>query len=537
MVENDVSQNSAPKTLLGRGDMLFALTAVAMVAGLLVPLPEMLLDAMWGLALCLSLAVLITVFSARNAAELAGFPLLVVLSIILRLAVGLSAARLIFLTGTGGRVIEKTGEAISAANPIWTIIICPVAAVVVLAVIIVCSGRITRAARRFTAEIIPLKEAGIETDLKTGVIDYNQARSLSDRIFTETSLYLNMAGVSRLMVCEAVIAALAVFVTVLGLSVMGLMNHGPNSAAVSASAVFAGGLSILVLTPPVIIAVASASLLSKKSLLVGTVPQNEKPNQGSKGFQVFTEEGTGEKVEILNPDFSKVAKAHNLDVFAEEKQAEFEQARADQQVSRPQEDKQETDDSVVPGGRESGAARIIPVGHRFASVQDYYEDIADNITTPDLRTVMLAAESVRSLPVTVAVNTAIELVKRSKKVLVVDTDIKRSAVARAFDINPGIRTGKPLETCITGLFILSLRETGEEGFAEKLAETCKGFDKVIIYRPEGGSDFSTADNLFGAEAAVIFTLKDTSDDRLYNALVNTNCPPVAVMLPPDKAVR
>ena len=60
--------------------------------------------------------------------------------------------------------------------------------------------------------------------------------------------------------------------------------------------------------------------------------------------------------------------------------------------------------------------------------------------------IVLASDKVHSLPVTVAVNIAIRLAQKKQKVLLVDTDDERNAVAHVFDLNPEVHVQKKIQT-------------------------------------------------------------------------------------------
>ena len=61
------------------------------------------------------------------------------------------------------------------------------------------------------------------------------------------------------------------------------------------------------------------------------------------------------------------------------------------------------------------------------------------------QTVLLAAAGTKTLPVTIPVNVAIELVGKKKRCLLIDLDLKRDAIAKALDISdkPGVSAVQP----------------------------------------------------------------------------------------------
>jgi len=305
------------EVLFARNDFIFTAAALSLFGGLLLPVPVRLLDVLWVLSLCLSAALLLITISAKDAGELSSFPLLLVVASVLRIALTVASARLIFLGGTCGAVVETIGKGIAAAgSPVRTIIIAPLVAVVVGIVIYGATKRITKASLRFVLEIMPLKKIGIETDLNAGIVDEHKAEELKDRIRRETHFYLNMAGVTKLMRCDAAMAGMVVLVTVAGqMAITTIDKMTPDANVLTQTYVsLATGAAILALGSAVIIALASAYLLGKSSLSLGGGNSDDQP-QCSETIEIISEEtGESEEVELLNPDFAAVGNREGADL-------------------------------------------------------------------------------------------------------------------------------------------------------------------------------------------------------------------------------
>jgi len=514
------------EVLFARNDFIFTAAALSLFGGLLLPVPVRLLDVLWVLSLCLSAALLLITISAKDAGELSSFPLLLVVASVLRIALTVASARLIFLGGTCGAVVETIGKGIAAAgSPVRTIIIAPLVAVVVGIVIYGATKRITKASLRFVFEIMPLKKIGIETELNAGIVDEHKAEELKDRIRRETHFYLNMAGVTKLMRCDAAMAGVVVLVTVAGqMAITTIDRMTPDANVLTQTYVsLATGAAILALGPAVIIALASAYLLGKSSLSLGGGNSDDQP-QRSETIEIISEEtGENEEVELLNPDFAVVANRQG---------ANLKNGQRDESIARF-----EPVGESEAGGRQSKSISCI---QKFSSIEDYYNDIAgriENLPT-EQKPVLFAAESVAELPVTVAVNVAIRISKKNQRCLLIDTDAARNAVAKVFEMEPGRMQDEPADTCIENLSIWASGDlTGRDmQYPEERIKTfASQYDRVIIYAPNISSA-SRRETLSGIGASAIVFKTDKRDDNLSRLLRDSNCELLAIMPAAENAV-
>jgi hypothetical protein len=521
-----ITEKLLSEVLFARNNFVFTAGALSLLGGLLLPMPMRLLDVLWVLSLCLSAALLLITLSAKESGELSSFPLLLVVASVLRIALTVASARLIFLGGTGGAIIEAIGKPIAAAgSPVWTIIIAPLVAVVVGIVIYGATKRITKASLRFAFEIMPLKKIGIETDLNSGIINDHKAGELKDRISRETQFYLNMAGVTKLMRCDAAMAGVVVLVTVAGQTAITTIDRmTPDANVLTQTYVsLATGAAILALGPAVIIALASAYLLGKSSLSLGGGNSDDQP-QRSETIEIVSEEtGENEEVELLNPDFAAVANRRG---------ANLKNGQRDESIARFEPAAQSE-----AGHRQSKSISCI---QKFSSIEDYYNDIAARIETlpTEQKPVLFAAESIEDLPVTVAVNVAIRISKENCRCLLIDTDAARNAIAKVFEMEPGQMQDEPADTCIENLSIwasggLAGRDTQYP--EERIKTFASQYDRVIIYAPNISSA-SRRETLSGIGASAIVFKTDKRDDHLSRLLRDSNCELLTIMPAAENAV-
>ena len=158
------------RVLFARGDFVFTAAALSLVAGFLLPIPLRVLDVLWVCGLCLSAAVLLIALSGKDSGELSAFPLVLVGTAGLKIVLTATSAKLIFLKGSGGTVLDGVGGFLVKGNTVWAAVISVLIAVVVVMVVQQAIRRIRRTAVKYASEILPLKNISVETDLNIGSV-------------------------------------------------------------------------------------------------------------------------------------------------------------------------------------------------------------------------------------------------------------------------------------------------------------------------------------------------------------------------------
>jgi len=513
-----ITEKYSSQVVIARNEFIFTTAALSLLGGLLAPIGAQLLDVLWVLSVCLGGAIVLIGFSAKETGELSSFPLLLVGGSWLRIALTAAAARLIFLGGTGGVIIESIGGAIGSGGTIWMMVITPVAAIAAGLVVYGATRRIMKASLSFAFDTMPLKKISIETELNAGIIDSDKAASLKDKIASETQFYLNMAGVTKLLRCDAAVAVLVVIVTGAGqmaIMAIGRMNAG-GEVLTQTYVSLAAGVAILALGPAVLTSAAAAHLLGKSSLSLGGADSAE---QRSRTIKIVSQEsGRREKVELLNPDFVEVGPRSGSPAGVEVK-------------NKPSDENIASFEPVSRAGK--GQSKSIRCIEKYNSIEDYYNDIARRIENlpGEQKAVLFGAASVEELPVTVAVNVAINISKKGRRCLLIDADAERNAIAKVFELGADQIKDRAAETCIENL---SIRSGGDLAGAdirmakERIQTIAKGYDRVIIYAPNMHSA-GMGEVLSGIAASAIVFESAGENDNLSRQLGTSECELLAIM--------
>ena len=208
------SAHSPASRLMRHSDMILASLLILIVAMLIVPLPEFLLDTM--LVINITGATMILLVSLYNTEPLqfSVFPSLLLVMTLFRLSLNVAATKLILSSGHAGAVIEAFGKYVISGNYIVGIIAFLILVVVQFVVITNGAGRVAEVAARFTLDAMPGKQMSIDADMNAGLITETQARERRKIIEGEADFYGAMDGASKFVRGDAIAAVLIIIINI-----------------------------------------------------------------------------------------------------------------------------------------------------------------------------------------------------------------------------------------------------------------------------------------------------------------------------------
>ena len=98
------------------------------------------------------------------------------LSTLFRLALSIAITRLILLEADAGEIIETFGRIVVGGNVVVGIVVFIIITVVQFIVIAKGSERVAEVAARFSLDAMPGKQLSIDSDLRSGLLDKNEAK-------------------------------------------------------------------------------------------------------------------------------------------------------------------------------------------------------------------------------------------------------------------------------------------------------------------------------------------------------------------------
>jgi len=208
----------------------FAGVVLSIVAILVVPLPPLVLDALLAFNVLGSGVVLLLSITIGDPLEFAAFAPTLLIATLFRLALDVSATRLILTHGSEpggvGSIIPAFGALVVGGNLVVGIIVFSILITIQFIVIASGSQRVAEVAARFTLDAMPGKQMAIDADVHAGAIDAEGARRKRALIQKEADFYGAMDGAGKFVKGDAVAALVIVTLNLIGGVAIGCAYHG-----------------------------------------------------------------------------------------------------------------------------------------------------------------------------------------------------------------------------------------------------------------------------------------------------------------------
>jgi flagellar biosynthesis protein FlhA len=143
-----------------------------------------------------------------------------------RLALNVSATRLVLLDGYAGKVIDTFGHFVVGGSLLVGLIVFAILLVIQFVVITNGAGRVAEVGARFTLDAMPGKQMAIDADLNSGLIDEDQARRRRAEVHAEADFYGAMDGASKFVKGDAIAAIMITLVNLIGGFAIGMAQKG-----------------------------------------------------------------------------------------------------------------------------------------------------------------------------------------------------------------------------------------------------------------------------------------------------------------------
>jgi flagellar biosynthesis protein FlhA len=233
---------------------------------LVVPLPHWLLDLLLALNITVALAILLLTLYVRRPLEFSSFPSLLLLVTLFRLALNISATRLILSEGDAGAVIAAFGNFVIGGNFVVGIVVFIVLVVIQFVVITSGAGRVAEVAARFTLDALPGKQMAIDAELNAGAIDEATARARRQEVAREADFYGAMDGASKFTRGDAIAAVVMIIVNILGGFAVGMLQRGLDFAgALQTYSLLTVGEGLVTQVPALLVSAASGLIVTRSA--------------------------------------------------------------------------------------------------------------------------------------------------------------------------------------------------------------------------------------------------------------------------------
>lgn len=251
------------------GPLVITGALVLVVMSLVMPLPAHVLD--FGIALSIATSTLVLVMASlvNRPTDFQAFPILLLVTLVIRLSLNVSSTRLILTNGhTGkdaaGQVINGFADFVAGGSLLVGLTVFGVISVVNFMVITKGSGRMAEVAARFALDSLPGKQLAIDSDVSSGAITHDEAKQRRAQEQREISFFGSLDGASKFVKGDAIAGLVITFINLLVGLAVGVIVHGmPVGTAVSTYSHLTIGDGLVSQVPSLITSMAAALLLSR----------------------------------------------------------------------------------------------------------------------------------------------------------------------------------------------------------------------------------------------------------------------------------
>ncbi|MFO1381525.1 MAG: flagellar biosynthesis protein FlhA [Chitinivorax sp.] len=225
-MDNKARPTGALTAAFGRySDLALAMGVVMIIALMVLPLPHWLIDMLVAVNISSGLALLLFAIYVPNALAFSSFPSVLLITTLFRLALSIATTRQILLEASAGHIIDTFGNMVAGGNLVVGIVVFLIITVVQFIVIAKGAERVAEVSARFTLDAMPGKQLSIDSDLRSGLIDRDEAKRKRRVLEEESQLHGALDGAMKFVKGDAIAGIIIIVVNLLGGLAIGLLQR------------------------------------------------------------------------------------------------------------------------------------------------------------------------------------------------------------------------------------------------------------------------------------------------------------------------
>ena len=239
---------------------------VLTLAMMVMPMPPVLADVLIAVNIGVSVLLMMAAIQVSAPVEFSALPSLILLTTTFRLSLSITTSRMVLVQGDAGEIIRAFGEFVIAGNVVVGLVVYLIITIVQFLVISKGSERVAEVAARFTLDAMPGKQISIDTDLKNGDIDKDEARRRRTALATESQLFGAMDGAMKFVKGDSIASLVIIVINLVGGIVIGSLQRGlPFSEAVHTYSLLAVGDGLIAQIPALLISLTAGLIVTRSA--------------------------------------------------------------------------------------------------------------------------------------------------------------------------------------------------------------------------------------------------------------------------------
>jgi len=233
---------------------------------LFAPVPPAVLDLLIIANFAFGLTILLLALYVDKPVSFSTFPSLLLVATLYRLALNVSATRLILTNANAGQVIGAIGSFAVQGSFVIGLVVFFILVVVQYVVVTSGAQRVSEVAARFVLDSVPGQQMSIDADLNMGLIDQNEAKRRRKTLEKEAAFYGAMDGASKFVKGDAIAGVIILLINIFAGWIIGIVQMGMDwLTALQTFTLLTIGDGIGTQVPALIISIATGLIVTRSA--------------------------------------------------------------------------------------------------------------------------------------------------------------------------------------------------------------------------------------------------------------------------------
>lgn len=207
-------------------DIVLVFGVVAIVALMILPLPMAVIDTLVAVNMLIGIGLLLIAIYIPAPTAFSSFPSVLMLTTLFRLALSIAITRSILLHADAGHIIDTFGNVVVSGNLVVGLVIFLIITVVQFIVVAKGAERVAEVAARFSLDAMPGKQLSIDSDLRSGLVDKDEAKRKRRLLEVESQLHGSLDGAMKFVKGDAIAGIVIIIINLLGGLAVGMLQGG-----------------------------------------------------------------------------------------------------------------------------------------------------------------------------------------------------------------------------------------------------------------------------------------------------------------------
>lgn len=245
-------------------DLLLVAGVLAILAMMVLTLTPLVIDAMVAVNIAIGVLLLLVSLYISSPLEFSVFPSVLLITTLFRLAVSVATTKLILLEGHAGHIIDAFGHMVAGGSLVVGLVVFLIITVVQFIVIAKGAERVAEVAARFSLDAMPGKQLSIDSDLRSGLLDKDEARRKRRELELESKLHGSLDGAMKFVKGDAIAGIVIIVINLLGGLGVGVLQQGmPVGAALVKYSVLTIGDGMVAQIPALLAAMSAGLIVTR----------------------------------------------------------------------------------------------------------------------------------------------------------------------------------------------------------------------------------------------------------------------------------